>query len=86
MEISVINSGDNVLKNCYILPVRYGEDYLSCNPKVIKEEVQRNMTLKIILVIRVPNDKGYFEGYFRMFTPHGLPFGKVLYVKVLNGD
>ena len=86
LEISVINSGENDLKDCYILPVRYGEDYLSCNPKVIKEEVQRNMTVKIILVIRVPNDKGYFEGYFRMFTPHGLPFGKVLYVKVLNGD
>ncbi len=86
LEISVINIGENDLNNCYILPVRYGEDFLSCSPKVIKEEVQRNMTVKINLVIRVPNNKGYFEGYFRMFTPHGLPFGNVLFVKVLNGD
>ena len=86
LEISVINNGENDLNNCYILPVRYGEEFLSCNPKIIKEEVQRNMAIKIILVIRVPNNKGYYEGYFRMFTPNGLPFGNVLFVKVLNGD
>ena len=86
LEISVINIGENDLNNCYILPVRFGEDYLSCNPKVIKEEVQRNMTVKIILVIRVPNDKGYFEGYFRMFTPKGLPFGNVINIKLAIGN
>ena len=75
------------LKNCYILPVRFGDEYLTCNPKIITDEIQRNMSLKVILVVRVPqNNKGYFEGYFRMFTPGGLPFGNVLCVKVLNGD
>ena len=87
LEISIINSGENDLKNCYILPVRFGDEYLTCNPKIITDEVQRNMSVKIILVVRVPqNNKGYFEGYFRMFTPNGLPFGNVLCVKVLNGD
>ena len=49
LEISVINIGENDLNNCYILPVRYGEDFLSCRPKVIKEEVERNMTVKIMM-------------------------------------
>ena len=87
LEITVINNGENDLKGCYILPVRYGDEYLTCGPKVIKEEIQRNMSVKISLIARLPqSNKGYFEGYFRMFTPHGLPFGNVLYVQVLNGD
>ena len=87
LEVSIINNGENNLKDCYILPVRFGKEYLSCNPKVIQEDTQRNMIVKIILIIRVPHvNKGYFEGYFRMFTPNGLPFGKVLCVTVLNGE
>ena len=87
IEITVINTGENDLNDCYILPVRYGKNYLTCNPKVIKDEIQRNMSIIISLLVRLPNDnKGYFEGYFRMFTPYGLPFGTVIFVKVLNGD
>ena len=87
IEISIINSGENDLKNCYILPIRYGENNISCNPKIIKDEVQRNMLMKIPLVLRLPSDnRGFFEGYFRMFSPDGLPFGSILYVKVLNGN
>ena len=81
--ISVVNNGEEDLKNCYILPVRFGDEYLSCIPKKITESVERNNKIKIGLVIRVPNDnKGYFEGYFRMFSPNGLPFGDVLYIKM----
>ena len=87
LEINFINNGENDLKDCYILPVRFGDEYLKCNPKVITGEIQRNCPAKINLVVRVPqNNKGYFEGYFRMFTPQGLPFGDVLCVKVLNGE
>ena len=87
VEINIINNGENDLKDCYILPVRFGDEYLSCIPKVINEEIQRNMSIKVNLVLRVPNSKkGYYEGYFRMFTPHGLPFGDVLFAKVLNGE
>ena len=87
LEVSIINNGENNLKDCYILPVRFGDEYLSCCPKVIEEDIQRNMIVKVILVIRIPHsNKGYFQGYFRMFTPNGLPFGDVLSVNVLNGD
>lgn len=86
LEFKVINNGEKDLKGCYILPIRYGEDYLSCAPKKITEEVKRTLSTTITLLIRVPHKKGYFEGYFRMFTPEGLPFGNVLCVKVLNGE
>ena len=86
IEFSVVNSGENDLKDCYILPVRYGEEYLSCSPKKITDSVIRNMHKIINLIVRIPNDKGYFEGYFRMFTPNGLPFGNTLCIKVLNGE
>lgn len=87
IEFSVVNSGDADLENCYILPVRYGDKYLTCSPKIIEGSAQRNFIVKISLLARLPhNNKGYFEGYFRMFTPSGLPFGDVLFVKVHNGD
>ena len=86
IEISVANCGEEDLKDCYILPVRYGEEYLSCIPKKISDSVIRNISIKINLVVRVPKNKGYFEGYFRMFTPSGLPFGNTLCIKVFNGQ
>jgi len=87
IDFSVVNSGDADLENCYVLPVRYGDKYLTCSPKIIEGSAQRNFIVKISLLVRLPsNDKGYFEGYFRMFTPSGLPFGDVLFVKVQNGD
>ena len=86
-EITVINSGENNLQNCYVLPIRYGENNITCCPKIIKDDVPRNLQTKIPLVLRLPNEgRGFFEGYFRMFTPDGLPFGNVLCVKVLNGN
>lgn len=85
VELSIINSGENNLQNCYILPIRYGENNITCCPKTIKDDVQRNMLIKTSLLLRLPNDdRGFFEGYFRMFTPDGLPFGNILCVKVLN--
>lgn len=87
IEFSVVNSGEANLENCYVLPVRYGDKYLTCSPKIVEGNAQRNFIVKINLLARVPhNNKGYFEGYFRMFTPNGLPFGDVLFVKVQNGD
>ena len=87
IEFSIVNSGDADLENCYILPVRYGDKYLSCSPKIIEGSAQRNFIVKVSLLARLPhNNKGCFEGYFRMFTPNGLPFGEVLFVKVQNGD
>ena len=83
LDIEVSNNGENDLQDCYILPIRYGEDYLGCEPIKINDSTERNYSNQIKMVIKLPNsNKTYFEGYFRMFTPSGLPFGKVIFVKV----
>ena len=82
----VNNNGENNLQNCYILPIRYGEEYLFCKSKKITDSIQRGANSKISLEVKVPKKDGYFEGYFRMFTPNGIPFGNVINIKVLNGN
>lgn len=87
LPIEVSNNGGIDLKNCYILPVRYGEDYLICVPMKIDEKFDSNFSCKMDLLIKVPNmDKKNYEGYFRMFTPSGLPFGQVLFIKAFKED
>ena len=85
-EFTLINSGENDLQNCYILPIRYGELYLSCETKKINDEIKRGMNTKISLGVKLPKKIGYLEGYFRMFTPNGIPFGNVIDIKVVNGN
>ena len=83
----IVNTGDNQLKGCYLAPVRFGEDYLTCLPKKIDEEMNRNDKCEIEIVISLlKEERGVYEGYFRMFTPKGLPFGDLLKVKAVYGD
>lgn len=85
LPIVVSNNGTKNLKNCYIVPIRYGDDYLTCEPFKFEEKVEISVTLNICLMIKLPNsDKNYYEGYFRMFTPKGLPFGQVLFIKAFR--
>ena len=87
LELMINNNGENNLKDCYILPVRYGDEYLSCASKIIKNSVEKGMSLKINLDIQIPyNNKKCFKGYFRMFTPNGIPFGNVVYIQVFRNN
>ena len=80
-NINVINNGEIDLKDCYILPIRYGNEYLTCEPKNIS--VTKGMSIKITLNLEKPeNSIGMLRGYFRMFTPNGIPFGNVINIKL----
>ena len=85
LDFTLVNNGENDLKNCYILPIRYGEQYLTCEPKKI-DEIKKEMKIHISFDVKLPKKIGYYEGYFRMFTPNGIPFGDVIYIKVINGN
>ena len=85
-EFTLVNNGENDLQNCYILPIRYGEEYLICDSKKITESIKRGKSSKIDLNVKLKQKIGYFEGYFRMFTPNGLPFGNIIIIKVMNGN
>ena len=84
LEFVIVNNGERDLKNCYILPIRYGENYLSSDSKIITDSIKKENIYKIDLIIKVPKKSGYFEGYFRMFSPNGLPFGDVIHIFAVN--
>ncbi len=49
--------------------------------------MKQNFSQNFILMIKLPNlDKKYYEGYFRMFTPSGLPFGQIIFVKAYREE
>ena len=86
-NVPIVNTGENELQNCYISPVRYGDEYLSCIPKKIEEVMNRNDKCEIEIVISLHGEeRGVYEGYFRMFTSKGLPFGDLLKVKAVYGE
>ena len=47
-------------------------------------ESKKGENAKVNLAIKLPDKFGYYEGYFRMFTPSGLPFGDIIKIKVFN--
>jgi len=82
LKITVINNGEKDLKDCYILPVRYGDEYLFCDSKKIRDSVTPGKSYDTQLKLKIPKiKKGIYKGYFRMFTPQKLPFGDVVFVK-----
>lgn len=98
VKITLVNNGENNLSGCFITPVRYGKKYLSCLKRTITESLEKNEKTEIELFIKFPeyyenniindnnnfnqNEVINFEGYFRMFTEEGLPFGNIIYIKV----
>ena len=85
-EFIFVNNGENDLQNCYILTIRYREEYLTCDVNKINESFKSGKSSNIILNIKLKQNLGYFEGYFRMFTPKELPFGNIINIKVMNGN
>ena len=87
VNFTIVNNGEKEWEKCYFLPVRYGENCLGCSIKQIDKKIEQNESIVFNLVVRIPKEtKGYYEGFFRMFTSEGLPFGDILHIKVLNGD
>jgi hypothetical protein len=87
LEITIINNGENDLQNCSLLQVRFGDEYLNCEPYKIEESVKRGDSITIKLFLEFPNSNcKCFSGYFRMFTPYGIPFGNIVFIQVFNED
>lgn len=85
LDITIINNGKKDLIDCCILPVRYGDEYLFCDCKKIKDSLSPGKTLGTKLKLKMPKKKrGVYRGYFRMFTPKKLPFGDVIFVKLFH--
>ena len=86
-EIEIINNGIESLQGCFISPIRFGKKYIGCTKDSIESEVQNGekYTMKTMIKFEdeniIENNKQY-EGYFRLMTQEGLPFGDIFYLQV----
>ena len=92
LEVEIINNGMNDLNWCFISPIRFGKKYLGCSKTSVTESVNNGEKFKMNILAKFEDDAGngeYFEplkeyeGYFRLMTPEGIPFGDILYLKVI---
>ena len=93
LKANIVNIGENDLQCCFILPIRYQKNNLGCLKKTITEELKIGEKKSVNLMIKLNQkdimeneSKKVYEGYYRMFTEEGIPFGDVLYVKVVNDE
>ena len=93
IKVDVVNIGENNLQCCFILPIRYKKSNLGCLKKTITDELKSGNKKSVSLMIKLnENDnmdyesKKIYEGYYRMFTEDGIPFGDIIYVKVVNDE
>ena len=93
MEVNIINIGENNLQYCFLSPIRFGKEYLGCLKQTISEEAKKGEKIKLNIFIifdDIDEDEDqndinlldYYEGYFRLMTKEGIPFGDILYIKL----
>lgn len=87
-EIEIINNGIESLQGCFISPIRFGKKYIGCTKDSIESEVQNGekYTMKTIIKFEDENiieKNKQYEGYFRLMTQEGIPFGDIFNIKVL---
>ena len=86
-EIEIINNGIESLQGCFISPIRFGKKYIGCTKDSIESEVQngKKYTMKTMIKFEDENiieKNKQYEGYFRLMTQEGLPFGDIFYLQV----
>ena len=89
INVVIVNNGENDLRGCFISPIRFGNNYLGCLKKTIIDECKKGDKIKlpIIITFEVEEDEDdlqdVYEGYFRLMTHEGIPFGDIFYIKVI---
>ncbi len=87
------NIGNKNLKGCYFLSIKTSKKYLKCKKEVIKEDIRTGEKKRMHLTIAFNNNdddeddnQDVYEGYFRLFTEEGVPFGDILYLQDVIED
>ena len=92
INFEILNKGENNLKGCYITSIKASKKYLRCVKKVINEDVKNNekIRMKLTIVFNEEDDddstQDVYEGYYRLFSAEGVPFGDILYIQVITDD
>ena len=86
VQIEIMNNGEEDLLGCFISPIRFGKNYLGCVKATIVDNCERGNknSLQVLMDFEDVdnNPRDLYEGYFRLFTQEGIPFGDILYIQV----
>ena len=90
INIDIMNIGDEALQECFISPIRFGKNYFGCVKNIILDECKNGEKINMKILMKFDdfdkncnNPKDSYEGYFRLMTKEGIPFGDILYIKVM---
>lgn len=88
-KVNIINNGENNLQECFISPIRFGKNYLGCLKKTIVNDCNKGDKIELEVLFKFEDDEDEeediteYEGYFRLVTKEGIPFGDILYIKLI---
>ena len=89
IKIDIMNNGENNLQGCFISPIRFGKNYLGCLKKTILDDCKNGEKTSLDVLIKFEDDEDEeespdaYEGYFRLMTKDGIPFGDIFNIKVI---
>ena len=89
IKIDIINNGESNLKGCFFSPIRFGKNYLGCLKQSITKECEKGEKITLTILIKYDDEEfeenthNMYEGYFRLMTIEGIPFGDIFYIKLL---
>ena len=92
IKVEVVNNGNTSLQGCFISQIRFGKKYLGCLKKTITKKCDIGDKVKLDLLLKFEDGDDdeeeievldSYEGYFRLMTEEGIPFGDILHIKLL---
>lgn len=87
VNIDIINNGEESLQGCFLSPIRFGKNYLGCLKTTITDKCNEGDKVSIKPLIKFEDANNVdpldeYEGYLRLMTEEGIPFGDIIYIHV----
>ena len=90
IKVQIVNNGNTSLQGCFISQIRFGKKYLGCLKTTITTKCDTGDKVELDLLLKFEDDDeeeievlDSYEGYFRLMTEEGIPFGDILHIKLL---
>ena len=85
LDVTICNNGLKPFSKCFFSPISFGNNALfgkKINFKEDDDNINPGDKKNIMITLNNIKKEGNYYSKWRMFTPEGLPFGKVLYLNI----
>ena len=84
LDVTICNNGLKPFSKCFFSPISFGNNALFGKKITIENDdnIQPGEKKNLVITLNNINKEGNYYSKWRMFTPEGLPFGKVLYLNI----